>query len=672
MTEPALDLELRLVGYVPVVSHGFALPLYGQYHGSNTFYIAGCRPGGDHRGEISGFDPYEPESHRWLPAQRPDLVRVGDPWLDVFLWNDEVLVGNADELWTRLAPIQAELEELAPLSLLDAATNAGVNERDALAPRAMTYMAERFGEDAARHWRAGTLRRYLSVLVRRVAPSFLEPSTAQDSALATDARCARLRLPPPLINELTDAAALDPMLDDLKRFAASLGLRLDLVDAVAASSMNGLSEAPAPPLPEHEQHVETSAVLVLSMGKRAREIARHVVSPGWLPVGATAAARHAAQRGTAAKVVSVVDADDAHAVDRITGIYEVVVALYDDGPVEHAMAHEAALLDRVAGSNAVRIFVPALPENAPARTLVAGRLPTPFLTDCRFDAVLDTAQARSPFWWGNPRRSLDRRIADIISGAACLCLSIPIANELRKNRSAEPALMVFAMEAEPPRGRPADPGLALESESTWAEFGRATAGQQVRFRQRSHVVQGDKARRTALLEYRTIGSRFEEFAVAVLEDLFGDKVGHLHPEPAEMPDPDGRLMRSLAFPELAFGVHIRRLGGTLQLLLTAEMPTPAVLVAAAEAEWHVVRYTDRDTLRMMVLGDQAPGERKVPAEVSLGRLAASNANRRLATRGVDTRDIVRLTPDQLRAWLDPARTRTAIVGVVNSSTLYFT
>ncbi len=76
------------------------------------------------------------------------------------------------------------------------------------------------------------------------------------------------------------------------------------------------------------------------------------------------------------------------------------------------------------------------------------------------------------------------------------------------------------------------------------------------------------------------------------------------------------------------------------------------MLAAERSGWRVVRYTDRATLRALVHSERDFGSRNVPGKISLGRIVTSNINRRLATRGVDTRDVIRLTRDQLHEWLD--------------------
>ncbi|MER9697010.1 hypothetical protein [Mesorhizobium sp. M0146] len=645
------DMELRLVGYVAHVSHGFALPLFGQHDRANTLYVADCWPSGDHGGTISRFDVHEPASNSWLPADQSIVARVGEPWLDVFVWNDMVFVGSAQSVWDQLAPIKAELEQFAPLSLLDAAMNADLPERETLAPVAMSYVADRFTAERAMRWREGILRRHLVKLVRRTAPQFQENPAAAKQLVSADGTTAYLNLPRSLSDQLSKGAALEPLIEDALRFATSLGLRLDLQRDTSSNPPKESRLQKHNPV-ESNSRPGSGAVLVLLIGRRAREIARHIDEPGWFPADVMRDGGSKDIRVTP-KVIHVVNGDDPRAAEKLAPSYEVVLVLIDDINLDDQLkSRTRTLLDLAKQLGRVRILVPALPEDCPAK-FFDDEAASPFLSEWQFHAVLDTAQARSPFWWGNPKRSLDRRIADVISSAACLNLSARIIDGVaRSARSNGPALMILAMDLERGRGPHNDPEWSLSSESTWFEPGPPTVRGRVHLKETVEVRTGDgRGVKRASLECRSIGQYFDSFAIAVMNDLFDDERVRVTHGP-EVAEPPQVLMQTLRFPRQTFAFQFHPAAEPQKLLLAAETPTVEALLAADRSGWQVVRYTDRDTLRRLALAEAPIGRRNVPSEVALGSITASDINRRLAVRGVDTRDVIRMTPDQLHEWLD--------------------
>ena len=655
MTTRLDDLALKLVGYVSHLTHGFVLPLFGQYDRANTLYIADCSPSGDHEGTISRFDTYEPVEHAWLPIERPDPVRVGDAWLDVFLWNDQVYVGDARTLWAQLAPIRADLEHLAPLSLFDAAMHAASPERDRLAPVGMKFVTSRFGTNQANQWREGVLRRHVTVLIRRVVPDFQEATTLAEHALSSDNRSVQLKLPRSVLNQLERADALQPLIDDARRLAASFSLDFKLLTS-GAGGHTGVTPVVLPPSDVDQRSQKGVApVLILTIGRRAREIGRHITEPAWTPIDALPVASRSdtAEVSDTSKIIHVIDADDRRFAEKLAPAYEVVALVIDEAIIDRNLStalrtllEHTALLGR-----SVRILVPALPETHPSLLLTDENASEPLMYGWRFHALLDTAQARSPFWWGNPRRSLDRRVADIISTAACLCLSRRFSERARSAPSSE-GLMVVAVDLRNERRLPADPQPSLDSESASSEVDqRGTPRRFANFRQSVEVRERDNGTpRRALIEFRPKGD-FEAFALAVIKSLFGnddDQRWRLG-EDSNVP---GSIRKALRFPRQTFPFQVAAANQIYPVLLTAETPTLDALVAADRAGWRIVRYTDRTTLRAIMRAEGEFNIRNVPGEVALASVATSEVNRKLATRGADTRDIIRLSSDQLHKWLD--------------------
>lgn len=632
------------------------LPLFGQHDRANTLYVADCCPSGDHDGTISRFNAYEPIAHAWLPADRPDPVRIGDRWVDVFLWKGQVLIGDAQALWAQLAPFKAELQQLAPLSLLDAAMHATAPERDVIAPIAMAYVTRRFGVDRANFWREGTLRRHASVVIRRIVPEFREASVLAGHAVFTDARAVHLKLSRPVLEQLQKVGALQSLIEDMRLLAASLHLDVDLLDSEWAGESKVFPTDVDLSSVGSRVGQNPGAVLILSIGRRAREIGRHIKEPAWLPVDVSNRDLRDDEPITGSgtsKIVQIVNGDDPQARSKLATKYSVVVVLIDDliAVGDKLTRGHQELLEHVAQLGAVRILVPALPERHPS-IMLCGPSVAALRDWSRFHALLDTSQARSPFWWGSPKRSLDRRIADIISGAACMCLSGSISVQVQ-NGSVSDGLMVFAVDLE--RGyRPHDdPQLSLGSESTWSELGLPEVHKSFTFFKESAqvIMRNGTGVRRALLEHRSRGG-FGGFAAAVINALSGNDEHATVRRGADMRSPPQFSRQVLQFPEMALPVDLPTADVPHALLITAETPTLDAVIAASRSGWRVARYTDRDTLRALLRAKNQLSRRNVPGEVALAPISTSETNRSLATRGADTRDIIRLDFDQLHEWLD--------------------
>lgn len=654
MTARADDMELRLLGYVQNASHGFALPLFGQHERGNTLYIAECGPSGDHRGVITGFQTYETDIPKSLPTARPDPVRVGDPWLDVFLWKDQVFVGDAASLWLELARIRNDVEIAAPLSLLDAAMQAETPDRDRLAPIAYKYLSDRVDGFYADEWRTRILSREAATLIRRHLPEMPSASIGCEAS-SKEPASIELPLPKAVIDLLTQKGAFEPIVANLSRFAAAFSQKFGVSEQPTATR----TEQPAGRNIEVASGSEpqTTRILVVTLGNRARTIGRHIGSPLWLPSGVdadflTPDQDHAlvAPEGVksksrfAAKLMQVLDATSRGAINKLKSSYEVVIALVDDEHfAKESIAEIRSIVDHPALAGAVKILVPALPEKGPAAIFSQGRSQD-MLWEGQFDAVLDTAQARSPFWWGSAKRSLDRRIADIVSTVAALCLSDSVAGRLRNLTRAFQEVLALAVDLAGDLRPHLDPMLALGSEVAWAD--KDTPGREIYFREEAEVMSRDaKTARRALLELRPLGG-FDEFAKAVLDDIVGDiKSSDRHFKISDSPI---SLKQPLRYPDASAAFE---LDSGKKLLLISEAPGIAALKRAAALKWHVVRYTDREAVKSLMRLDSITAS-FLPNEVALDPLVVSERNAAVATRGVDTRDIIRIDTAEFEEWSD--------------------
>lgn len=656
--------ELYLVACEPLTSHGFALPLFGQRSRANTLYVARCDPPGDHTGRISGFEVYEPSHHIWLPDPLQLPAVVGGPWLDVFLRGDPIAAGNPAEVWAALKLILNDVAAEAPLSVLDAAIHAGAPERNHLAAEARAYVEAKFGGARATRWSTALVGRTLEIGVLHAAAML--PLT-DDLHIAL--RTLRVNIDPgqgTVVLELSASSAptvnepLDRLLADLGSLAGGLqvGLRRQTRED------RGLAAGTAM-VPEPEDFVSASdklsppsaGILILAVGDRARAIARHLDLPGWQPEGLTPVEKDGelrvdgrTRRTGAPRPIDVITATRMDRLPRLAGPCSVLVALIDDAEREDVLSAKRlqAAISAAADTETVVLLAPALPEDLPTSAVLdagSGRLAS-------FDALLDTSQARSPFWWGSARRSIDRRVADIVMAGALLSLVPEVRSALVDRRLDPPVVLAFALT---PAGALAPrEEVMLASESTWVRRSpdRMLFSKQIGLEGRGATT----GARIALIEGRAPKVEFEEFAREALGEVVrsigagyrlmpGAAQANSRLWPAEPPAES----LGLHSPQHAVALTLARDPKDLRLVITAEAPELRSVAAARSAGDVMVRYTDTETLASLLT---SPAEATVlPSEVRLPVLRSSPANRRLAARGVDQRDVVRVTEDQLQEWL---------------------
>lgn len=662
---------MHLVACEPLTSHGFALPLFGQRSRANTLYVASCDPPGDHAGRISGFEVYEPSHHVWLPESLQLSATVGGPWLDVFLRGEPLATGRPDDIWATLKLLLDEVAAEAPLSVLDAAIHAAAPERDHLATMARTYIADRFGEDRARRWATVLSGRSLEVALMHAAAAADRMLDLRSCHVEADPMAGTVIAGLPVRRQPALAGLLDPVLTDTALLAKALQVEFreqtlgEADDAIVSPRAGFMSDAK-----EFEAAVDgiaptDASVLILAIGGRARAIVRHLDIPSWRPEGVRPAEKDSDLmidgRLHATGMLLPVEVITAARVDRIRQPkeqHDLIVVMADDAERENELF--SSRLENVVSAasrpGAMILFAPAIGEQAPTSAMLdanRGKL-------AQFDALLDTSQARSPFWWGNARRSLDRRAADIVLGGAVLAMVPEVRQALADHRSEVPLVLAFALVptgASAPREE-----IMLASESTWVRRTpeRLFFSRQIALRGRGRTATGRVATgRVALVEGRAPHVAFEEFAREVLGEIVREagsdarvlpRAPKTDPKlwPAQRP-PNSLGLRS---PEHAVALTFARPSRDLHLIVAAESPDLASVAAAHTARQILVRYTDKETLALLLTS--VIDSPVVPADVLLSSLRSSSLNRRLATRGVDQRDVIRLTDDQLQEWLATA------------------
>lgn len=145
--------RLHLIGYEKLIDQGLALPVFGRSPGANVFYTARSSEPGGASGHIASFDHYDPDALVPLPPEQVRETGVGEPWLDVFLWEDVAYLGTAPEIWHALAEVRERIAEHSPLSLLALAEGVDPAPDLQLVLKAFSWLTRRYGRQKAEEWR---------------------------------------------------------------------------------------------------------------------------------------------------------------------------------------------------------------------------------------------------------------------------------------------------------------------------------------------------------------------------------------------------------------------------------------------------------------------------------------------------------------------------------------
>lgn len=650
-------LSLRLVGYYDCAGHGFAMPLYGQYEGANTLYIAIPKFAGDHCSTIAGFEPVNVDVQQRLPHGESIPVAVGESWLDVFLWNDNVYAGTPAQLWKELEPVHGDVESRAPLSLLELAIHADSADIARIAPVAFDFVLQRFGDESARRWRRQMVRQFLVTEVRRSLAAIGIDSLDFLDVSVIERAIGRLsfQIPSAMSDALVDNEAFGSALSRLDQICGLLGAKIAAEPSIGPAEVetdDRPEDAPPPPSarsPETGHSLATAGTLIIAGGRRARDIVSHLRRKGDDPEFPVNGDRH----------LAATTAEFARLQAHIGPLARVILILYDeeDRETDALLRNLSAFIGQQVGTGSLVLLAPALPSMRPSRLFEVGaRLPE-IVHLCH--AVLDTSIARSPFWWGKAKRSFDRRISDIIELAITTCRSTVVRRELSERRMDEllPVLAVGTIEVAPDGARSIEGsvGLKLGSEASWVSSDPKRNDPTILFSLRinPHEIDNYTVDGQIVVEGRRRENRFPEFAGRVLAPLFSRRLSTFGREHRleQLPEMPVAIVRSLRAPGHSSGYAISDGElGTSNLALLGETPTLEAIEKARDHGWSIVRYTDIKTLRKLAEDEQRPVT--FPDEIDIGPIQSHPINRQLAARGADQRDIVRISYDVLSEWLD--------------------
>lgn len=669
MTDEVDEFEdMRLSGYVKLTEQGFALPAYGARPGANAWYAGIPSVEGDHASTIAGFELLEDEDI--IPLPDPTItVRPGAPWQDVFLWAGRVFAGTPGQLLDAIAQFQDHLRDLAPLSYLDLALAAESPVSGELAAGALAFLEDRLGASAgAASFRELVLRPGVLIELqrqyRKLRPDPL-PGILHDFALRErQPGQFEVEMVPGTSAAIGGGAAADELRASIIRFGDLVGLSLH------TTGLDGREPAPVLPEPVAEEPSPTPeqrtvgrgpsiqpfpSILIIAADRRAAQIARYLEPPREVAFGSGSIWGAESWRINHLGKFSYAPPSPRDAVITVIDTIDPGMSLDDFALVVWLAGNEALRDDRAETIlTAVRtlkpetpfLIAPAPPSDGPSALLGERDQPQRLLRRC--NAVIDTTLARSPFWAGHPRRSVDRRMADIVATASVVvALDSNLRDPLRSARgSKQPRALSFL-------GAHSrfDVERATASELNAAGLsgqpdGPAHARVGFEMRERS-----SKQVQKAFLDLQPLRPDFEHFAEAAVVEALDPGRPWRGTFSARRGVP-ASILQTMDHPDLA--VVVDPLDGIGQpIVITAEAPYLRTLREADHEGTSVVRYTDVDSLQALTRRNRF---RPLPREIRLPTLHRYPRNRGLVTRGVDTRDVFRLPPAQ---WVDLIRRHSA-------------
>jgi cold shock CspA family protein len=650
--------DLLLAGYVPLRSHGLALPCYASGPHSNAWYCAVCSIDGDHSGDILAFEPFEADDIIRFPAGAARAVSIGDSWHDVLLWKSDVYVGTPAIIVAQLGDRVAEIASNAPLILLDLAMASDDVDRAALVQAAYVHVQAQWGTGEADRWQSDIfVRQCLMVEARRLLAAAGEHNAAdviRGLEVGRTGGSLTVELPEALRELFLAHQIFQAYAERVAALSAEIGTILTPIfaedDATAHVEASPLTVTVDPIERNQRLRIDQTLarVLVIASSGRARLLLRHIRAPDWRPDwGETL---HSDGRGTPGvmsppaeqllrtRLDVVADGTHLPKLDQ----YAVIIYVADDesfagdrgrvtlAQIQAAFAHRDAPLC---------ILAPTLPPQMPASALANRSVATePPL----FNTILDTSTVRSPFWVGNSKRSIDRRFADLVSATAQLVgegsplhawltedrpryepLLLSIASGIRRDRN-EAVLSSEVSSAGLVSGRLKDRESELFS---WAEV--PLGGE------RTQVLHGEAT-------VRRHDPDFRGFVEAVVRRELPGKL--LAPDNRIVGEVPVSIADALQYPHLSAAFRAENERSDAICVVAAEAPNLKALRAAAKAGWSIVRYSDGEGLQSIATskGKRPP---PLPSDISLPKLNRLGRNRGLAIRGVDPRDVIRIPAD---------------------------
>lgn len=665
---PADELDrMHLCGYVQLADHGLALPAYRVEPGANAWYSAVATVDGDHASTIERFELLEDEP---VDPLRDSGITVGpgDPWQDVFLWAGRIFAGQPNEILTDLEAYRGGLLDLAPLSYLDLAVAADSAAAAEFAAASLTFLERKLGSVSGAAaftelvLRPGILielrRRFRNLSTTNAMPDHLRHFTIHQRGPSQH----DIKLAAGTSESVGGVEAAEELGSAVTRFGNLLGMRLavsGLVEderaRVEADQFHAEQELPLLGRniePRQAPRMAARNILIIAGDQRSQAIARHIEFPSRIAFNSVSAWEgegYKIERASGLRVLTTREessivisngfrSDNMDDLFRRFSQFDVVVWLASNDALSGGLDTEISELVNRLDRDVPFLIAPAPPADGPSvlidRKLSSGH----FLRQA--NSIIDTTLARSPFWSGQPRRSIDRRMADIV---ATVCIAAATNDEIRtKLLSLQGSKHPYAVAFSSGSAR-SDIHHVAASELNGAGINGTKGEDDLLKTSYAFEItdQGGKTAQNASLEICRLTTDFKRFGEAAVAEVVGRRGGRV--ANITLKDVPEHVRESLDAPELAVAMKGE---GSMALVVTAEAPGIATLREAQKAELAVIRYTDTESLHAAV---EYGLPSALPAEVRLPKLSRLVRNRGLATRGVDTRDVLRIPEN---AWRD--------------------
>lgn len=246
---------MRIAGYLPIADQGFAVPAFQpSAHGGNAWYCAIPQIEGDQQAPIGAFDFWQGTDP--CPFDHKILVEVGDPWQDVFLWQDLTLSGTPPQIFERLKPHHKTLRDELPLSFLELSLAARAEKTAEVAELARELLCRRLGDqDGAEAFCDSVVRAGVLLEIRRahhrVLPDEILYGSPVDFVIRpSKSRQFEVELGATALDGLASAQDLRELRASIARFGDTIGVGINLLESAEPPPLATKTSLPDIPVPE--------------------------------------------------------------------------------------------------------------------------------------------------------------------------------------------------------------------------------------------------------------------------------------------------------------------------------------------------------------------------------------------------------------------------------------
>ncbi len=641
-----LPERLHLSGFVRLIDHGFALPAYQIKPGANAWYYAVPEVSGDHASLIKGFELLEDEAVEQFESGI--LAGPGEAWRDVFLWRGCVHAGRPAEIYAALEEFWSDLLKFAPLSFFDLALPSEAAETGKIAEVARNFLVQKLGGDRGE-------AKYISLVLRPNILIELRKAISTNPLADTQLASHDFSIEPlghkrygvglvPAVSGWLDEAVANRLRTAVGRFAERLGVTL-YVGGLKGEAAAGRVE-PERPIEQRairrtRRPVRSEApnILIIAADTRSQAICRHLELPSSITFDSDSIREgdYRIERRSDLTVLPtsrdgvILIVADVAAMDtqKVLSVFDAFVWLAGNDALTEDRTSPIHELVRGRDSQKPFLIAPAPPADGPSFLIERRKVVEAVLGQA--NAIIDTTLARSPFWKGRARRSVDRRMADMVVTVSLLAAAArDVRQDLTTRRGSKQPYSVSLSIGDRQFGH----GVGSELNATGLR-GPESGRRSISRHGFEMADKGSQVVQNAAAEISPLWTDFEHFGEAAFLEAVGRKDPWLNRSLiTDVPD---SVRISLDAPDLSVALKDR--DGRTSMVITAEAPRLATIREGYKFDLAVIRYTDTATMRTAALHEKVHG---LPNEMRLGKLSRLAQNQGLVTRGLDARDVVRV------------------------------